>query len=200
MRLKYIGPGNYFQVSGRELPVHEMYHLAFLLVLLVSSQARKRSRARRRRISFDFNCQSRCGKYNKEDTKGEYLHSGCTAMEGNPRKALILNANVFNHCIRYKIPSGPVNIVGSFKYLVHLYFQYMSAAKLHQSCRTCHIIFNVEYLKSVKNVGLWYHWLTLTQGTHLNEEKNCSEHKYFVLYLMVFIHLIFLITFILHEW
>ena len=106
MRLKYIGSGNYFQVSGRELPVHEMYHLAFLLVLLVSSQARKRSRARRRRISFDFNCQSRCGKYNKEDTKGEYLHSGCTAMEGNPRKALILNANVYNHCIRYKIPSG----------------------------------------------------------------------------------------------
>ena len=73
---------------------------------------------------------------------------------GVHRKALILNANVFNHCIRYKIPSGPVNIVGSFKYLVHLYFQYMSAAKLHQSCRTCHIIFNVEYLKSVKNVGL----------------------------------------------
>ena len=120
--------------------------------------------------------------------------------KGVHRKALILNANVYNHCIRYKIPSGPVNIVGSFKYLVHLYFQYMSAAKLHQSCRTCHIIFNVEYLKSVKNVGLWYHWLTLTQGTHLNEEKNCSEHKYFVLYLMVFIHLIFLITFILHEW
>ena len=96
--------------------------------------------------------------------------------------------------------SGPVNIVGSLKYLVHLYFQYMSAAKLHQSRRTCNIIFNVEYLKSVKNVGLWYHWLTLTQGTHLNEEKNCSEHKYFVLHLMVFIHLIFLITFILHEW
>ena len=156
MRLKYIGSGNYFEVSGRELPVYEMYHLVILLVLLVSSQARKRSRARRRRISFDFNCQSRCGKYNTDNTweSLEYLHGGCTAMEGNPRKALILNANVFNHCIRYKIPSGPVNIVGSFKYLVHLYFQYMSAAKLHQSCRTCHIIFNVEYLKSVKNVGL----------------------------------------------
>ena len=27
-------------------------------------------------------------------------------MEGNPRKALILNANVYNYCIRYKIPSG----------------------------------------------------------------------------------------------
>ena len=81
MRLKYIGPGNYFQVSGRELPVHEMYHLAFLLVLLVSSQARKRSRARRRRISFDFNCQSKCGKYNKEDRWGRNLQKGCTAME-----------------------------------------------------------------------------------------------------------------------
>ena len=81
MRLKYIGPGNYFQVSGRELPVHEMYHLVFLLVLLVSSGARKRSRARRRRISFDFNCQSKCGKYNKEDRWGRNLQKGCTAME-----------------------------------------------------------------------------------------------------------------------
>ena len=81
MRLKYIGPGNYFQVSGRELPVHEMYHLVFLLVFLVSSQARKRSRARRRRISFDFNCQSKCGKYNKEDRWGRNLQKGCTAME-----------------------------------------------------------------------------------------------------------------------
>ena len=27
-------------------------------------------------------------------------------MEGNPRKALIINANVYNYCIRYKIPLG----------------------------------------------------------------------------------------------
>ena len=81
MRLKYIGSGNYFQVSGRELPVHEMYHLVFLLVLLVSSQARKRSRARRRRISFDFNCRSECGKYNKRDWGGESLHRRCNAIE-----------------------------------------------------------------------------------------------------------------------
>ena len=81
MRLKYIGPGNYFQVSGRELPVHEMYHLVFLLVLQDSSQERRRSRARRRRISFDFNCQSKCGKYNKWDRWGKNLQKGCTAME-----------------------------------------------------------------------------------------------------------------------
>ena len=130
MRLKYIGPGNYFQVSGRELPVHEMYHLVFLLVFLVSSQARKRSRARRRRISFDFNCQSRCGKYNTDNTweSLEYLHGGCTAMEGNPRKALILNANVYNHCIRYKIPSGPVNVVGSL--LKFHFIQYITLSTL----------------------------------------------------------------------
>ena len=79
--MKYIGPGNYFQVSGRELPVHEMYHLVFLLVLLVSSGARQRSRARRRRISFDFNCQSKCGKYMKRDNWGRNLQRGCTAME-----------------------------------------------------------------------------------------------------------------------
>ena len=83
----------------------------------------------------------------------------CPRMRGVHRKALILNANVFNHCIRYKIPSGPVNIVGSFKYLVHLYFQYMSAAKLHQSCRTCHIIFNVEYLKLLHSQSIIYQYL-----------------------------------------
>ena len=83
MRLKYIGPGNYFQVSGRELPVHEMNHLVFLLVLLVSSEARRRSRASRRRISFDFNCQSDCGKYGKSDKVGRSLHNICTAMEGS---------------------------------------------------------------------------------------------------------------------
>ena len=90
--------------------------------------------------------------YYKKLQCGEYTWIYLT--RGVHRKALILNANVYNHCIRYKIPSGPVNIVGSFKYLVHLYFQYMSAAKLHQSHRTYHIIFNVEYLKSVKNIGL----------------------------------------------
>ena len=81
MRLKYIGSGNYFQVSGRELPVHEMYHLVFLMVLLVSSQARRRSRARRRRTSFDFNCRSECGKYSKWDARGENLHRRCNAIE-----------------------------------------------------------------------------------------------------------------------
>ena len=80
MRLKYLGSGNYFQVSGRELPVSEMNHLVILLVLLVSSQARKRSRARRRRISFDFNCQRECGKY-VVNNEVIFLHGGCTAME-----------------------------------------------------------------------------------------------------------------------
>ena len=80
MRLKYLGSGNYFQVSGRELPVSEMNHLVILLVLLVSSQARRRSRTRRRRTSFDFNCRRECGKY-LNDLWGENLHRGCTAME-----------------------------------------------------------------------------------------------------------------------
>ena len=83
MTLKYKASGNYFQVSEQELPVYEMYdkHLVFLLVLLVSSEARKRGRARRRRISFDFNCQSDCGKYDDEDNTGRSLHKVCTAME-----------------------------------------------------------------------------------------------------------------------
>ena len=83
MTLKYKASGNYFQVSEQELPVYEMYdkHLVFLLVLLVSSQARRRSRTRRRKTSFDFNCRSECGKYNKRDYRGESLHRRCNAME-----------------------------------------------------------------------------------------------------------------------
>ena len=85
MTLKYKASGNYFQLSEQEHPVYEMYdkYLVFLLVLLVSSEARKRGRASRRRISFDFNCQSDCGKYDKWDKVGRSLHKICTAMEGS---------------------------------------------------------------------------------------------------------------------
>ena len=63
MKPKYLGLGNYFQhcrINWQRLLV--------FLVLIVSPESRKKSRRKKKESSsFDFNCQSECGKYDEDD-------------------------------------------------------------------------------------------------------------------------------------
>ena len=56
-------------------------------------------------------------------------HRGRAA--GIHTRARILSLYVSNHCIKYKIPSGPVNIVGYLNYLVHLYSPSQASETYH---------------------------------------------------------------------